>query len=321
MADPAVNRRGILATLLAGVFWTCTDAFGKLATDAYPTGEIMAIRGMFAVALAVAVVVATGHARVLWRGARLFVSPVVSIRALFDAAVVLTFYKALPHMQLGNITAISQTTPIIMTLMAAALGMERIGWRRFLAISAGFSGVMLIVKPSADGLTLYAVLAVVSAALVAARDLLTRYIDPAIPSPIIALMTAVAGGLAGLALSATEEWQPLVVTPTLYLVLAGLLVTLGNLSIVIAFRNTDVGVIAPFRYFGILMALLLGYMIFGDLPDVISIAGIVLIMASGIYTMHRERVRRRLAAASAAARVEDPLAIRPRGARAAWTMR
>ena len=134
-------------------------------------------------------------------------------------------------------------------------------------------------------------------------------------------MTAVAGGLAGLALSATEEWQPLVVTPTLYLVLAGLLVTLGNLSIVIAFRNTDVGVIAPFRYFGILMALLLGYMIFGDLPDVISIAGIVLIMASGIYTMHRERVRRRLAAASAAARVEDPLAIRPRGARAAWTMR
>ncbi|MFI5011340.1 MAG: DMT family transporter [Hyphomicrobiales bacterium] len=321
MAEPAVNRRGILATLVAGVFWICNDACGKLASEVFPTGEIMAVRGVFAVTLAVGVVIATGHGRMLWHGAPLFLRPVTLIRALLDAAVVLTFYKALPYMQLANITAISQATPIIMTLMAAALGMERIGWRRFLAILVGFSGVVLIIKPSAEGLTVYAAFAVMSAALVAARDLLTRYIDPVIPSPIIALMTTVAGGLAGLALGATEEWRPVVVAPTLYLIMAGILVTLGNLSIVIAYRNAEVGVVAPFRYFGILMALPLGYTIFGDLPDTLSICGIALIMGSGVYTMHRERMRHRLAAASTPVHIESHLQERPKPGRTAWTMR
>jgi drug/metabolite transporter (DMT)-like permease len=320
MADPAVNRHGILATLVAVTLWTCNDACTKLASEVFPAGEMMAIRGVFAVAIAVSVVVGTGHGRMLWRGARAVLRPIVLIRALLDAAAVIAFLKALAHMQLADVTAISQATPIIMTLMAAALGLERIGWRRMLAILVGFSGVLLIVKPSADGFTVYAVLAVLSAAVVAARDLLTRHIDPSIPSPIIALATAVSGGLTGLALGATEEWSPVFVAPTLYLVVAGILVTLGNLSIVIAYRHAEVGVIAPFRYFGILIALLLGYAIFAALPDGVTIIGIALIMGSGIYTMHRERVRR-LAATSAQSRLEKPPKSPPKDARAAWTIR
>jgi drug/metabolite transporter (DMT)-like permease len=319
MADPAVNRRGILATLLASVFWTCNDAFGKLATETFPTGEIMAVRSLFAIALSICVVIATGHGRALLHGARLFLAPLPMARALLDAAVILTFYKALPYIQLANITAISQTTPIIMTVLAAAFGMEKVGWRRFLAVLVGFSGVLLIVKPSADGLTAYALFAILSAALVAVRDLITRHVDPGIPSPIIALMTAVAGGLTGLGLGVTEEWGTVLVTPTFYLVIAGLLVACGNLAIVIACRDADLGVIAPFRYFGILIALLLGFVVFRDLPDIVSVVGIVLIMGSGIYTMHREQVRRRLAAASAA--LPPPLSDRPPGAGPAWTLR
>ncbi|MBV9755080.1 MAG: DMT family transporter, partial [Hyphomicrobiales bacterium] len=195
LADPAVNRRGIFATLTAVVLWTCNDTCGKLASEVFPTGEMMAIRGVFAIAIAITLVVATGHGRVFWRGAHLFLKPMVLLRALLDSVVVFTFLKALAHMQLADVTAISQATPIIMTLLAAALGLESIGWRRFLAIIVGFSGVILIVKPSANGLTMYAALAIISAALVAVRDLLTRYIDPAIPSPLIALMTAIAGAL------------------------------------------------------------------------------------------------------------------------------
>ncbi len=133
LADPAVNRRGILATLIAVVLWTCNDTCGKLASEVFPTGEMMAIRGVFAVSIAVSLVVVTGHGRMLWRGARLVLRPMVLLRALLDAAVVFSFLKALAHMQLADVTAISQATPIIMTLMAAAFGLERIGWRRFLA--------------------------------------------------------------------------------------------------------------------------------------------------------------------------------------------
>ncbi len=321
MAEPAVNRRGILATLSASVFWTCNDAFGKLATETFPTGEIMAVRSLFAILLSTAVVVGMGHGRVLLRGARLFLKPVPVIRALLDAAVIVAFYKALPYIQLADITAIGQTTPIIMTLLAAVLGIERIGWRRFLAVAVGFSGVVLIVKPSGEGLSGYAFLAVFSAALVAVRDLITRKLDPSLPSPVIALMTAVAGGLTGLGLGVTEEWGSVLVTPTLYLIVAGLFVSLGNLAIVIACRDADLGVIAPFRYFGILIAVVLGYAIFGDLPDMISVGGIVLIIGSGIYTMHREQVRRRLAAASAKSLPGGPAGGQPSSARTAWTAR
>ncbi|MBV9590162.1 MAG: DMT family transporter [Hyphomicrobiales bacterium] len=319
LADPAVNRRGIFATLTAVVLWTCNDTCGKLASEVFPTGEMMAIRGVFAIAIAITLVVATGHGRVFWRGAHLFLKPMVLLRALLDSVVVFTFLKALAHMQLADVTAISQATPIIMTLLAAALGLESIGWRRFLAIIVGFSGVILIVKPSANGLTMYAALAIISAALVAVRDLLTRYIDPAIPSPLIALMTAIAGALTGVILGMTEEWQPALVAPSLYLILAGIFVTLGNLSIVIAYRDAEVGVVAPFRYFSILMALLLGYLVFANLPDTVSIIGILLIMASGVYTMHRERVRRREAAAAAPAR--GITAPRPKDTSTAWTTR
>jgi drug/metabolite transporter (DMT)-like permease len=320
MADPAVNRRGIVATLAASALWTCNDACGKLATETFPTGEIMAVRSLFAIALSIGVVVATGHGQALIRGARLFLSPLPLTRALLDAAVIITFYKALPHIPLADITAIGQTTPIIMTILAAALGLERVGWRRFLAVVAGFSGVLLIAKPSGDGLLLYIILAVLSAALVAVRDLLTRWLDPGIPSPIIALMTAVAGGLTGLGLGITEEWSSVIVAPTLYLIVAGLFVSMANLAIVIACRDADLGVIAPFRYFSIVIALALGFVVFRNLPDLVSIIGIVLIMGSGIYTIHREQVRRRLDAAKARPATPGEPPTDPKGsARAAWT--
>jgi drug/metabolite transporter (DMT)-like permease len=295
MTQPAANRRGIIATLVACALWTVNDACGKLASEVFPTGQMMAVRGVFAVAIAVSMVVWAGHGRMLWRDAHLVLRPIVLIRAALDAAVVLCFYKGLTHMQLADITAISQATPIIMTVMAAALGIEIFGWRRLIAILVGFSGVLLVVKPSAAGMSIYAMFAVLSAAFVAARDLLTRYIDPSIPSPVVALATAITGAVTGLAMGAAENWQPVFTAPTLYLVLAGIIVTIGNLLIVIAYRDAEVAVVAPFRYSSILTALLLGYAVFGNLPDRISVAGIILIMGSGVYTVHREQVRRKQA--------------------------
>ncbi len=96
MADPAVNRRGILATLLASVFWTCNYAFGKLATETFPTGEIMAVRSLVAIGLSTAVVVGLGHGGALLRDVRLFLAPVPIIRALLDAAVILSSTRPCP---------------------------------------------------------------------------------------------------------------------------------------------------------------------------------------------------------------------------------
>lgn len=287
-ASPATgNRRGILAMLAAMTLFTLNDALLKLAAADLPAGQIMAARGVFGSLIALALVLATGEARRL----RELRSPIVAARALVEGAVVFTFITALGHLPLANVTAILQATPIVLAVLAVLLGLERVGWRRWAAILVGFAGVLLVVKPSPGGFNLFAGLALVSATLVAVRDLVTRYIGGHIPTVVITLATTVLVTLLGCALSAAEEWRPLSSTAVLLLGLAALFVTFGNLAIIEAFRVGEMAVVSPFRYAVILTSLAAGFAVFGEVPDPISVAGIALIVLSGLYTIHREQVR------------------------------
>jgi drug/metabolite transporter (DMT)-like permease len=290
IVSPAIaNRRGILAMLTAMTLFTGNDTLTKIATESLPPGQIMAVRGAFSLLLTLSIMVAMGEARHL----KELKSPIVAGRGLLEAAVALTFLTALGHLQLANITAILQATPIIITVLTVILGLESVRWRRWAAIVIGFAGVLLIVKPSPSGFNLYAGLALFSAALVAVRDLATRAIASHIPTVLVTLSTTVTVTLLGCALSLGEDWQPL--TSALWLQLAGaaILVTLGNLAIIKAFRLGELSVVSPFRYSVILTSLLSGFIVFGELPDLVSVLGIILIVSSGLYTIHREQVRLR----------------------------
>jgi drug/metabolite transporter (DMT)-like permease len=173
--------------------------------------------------------------------------------------------------------------------------MERVGWRRWAAIAVGFAGVLLVVKPNPAAFNVYAVIALLSAVAVAGRDLVTRRIGADVPSIVVTLSTTTAVGLAGALIGLTEAWQPLKSREIALLAAAAALVTLGNLCIIVAFRRADVSVVSPFRYTIVAMAIVLGYLVFGELPDLLGGAGIVLIAASGVYTIHREQVRLRQA--------------------------
>ncbi len=290
------NRRGIIAMLLAMAFFVTNDAIVKLASATFPTSQIMAVRGIFASLFALGLVVALREARSL----RKLASPLVALRAALEAIVSFLFLTALALLPLANVSAIMQATPIILTLMSIAIGIERVGWRRWLAILTGFLGVLLIVRPGAEGFNIYAVIALSAAFLVAVRDLVTRRIGEEIPSIVVALSTTVAVGLSGfvVALVKGDEWAPFFIVETNMLLIAAVLVTLANLAIVMAFRNTDVSVVSPFRYSVVVLAIILGYLFFDELPDLLALGGIVLIVGSGIYTIHREnRMRREIAAA------------------------
>jgi drug/metabolite transporter (DMT)-like permease len=286
------NRRGILAMLTAMFLFVANDALIKVVSASYPATQIMALRGLFASAFAVALVYLLGDGGRF----RALLSPIVLLRAGLEVSVALLFISSLPHLPLANITAIGQAVPIILTLMAVAMGIERVGWRRWLAIVVGFLGVLLIVRPTPGDFNVYALAALASTILVAVRDLVTRSIDGGVPSSVVTLATTVSVCLAGFAFGATETWRPLAWRETLYLLGAAGLVTLGSLTIVIAFRIADVSVIGPLRYSVILHALLFGFVVFGEWPDPLAWAGIGLIAGSGIYTIHREQVRRREAA-------------------------
>jgi drug/metabolite transporter (DMT)-like permease len=295
--SPRNNRRGIVAMLLAMSFFIANDSLLKLASATLPPGQIMAVRGFFATAIALSIVAGTGQLKSLTKLA----SPFGMLRGCLEAVVAFLLISSLPHLPIAIITAIVQSTPLIMTLAMVMLGLERVRWRRWSAIVVGFLGVLVIVRPGPAGLNIYAFLALAAAVLVAGRDLATRFVPADVPSTVVALASTAAVGIAGVLVGFGETWPPLGTRELSYILGAAVLVTLGNLFNIIAFRDTDVSVVAPFRYSVILWAILSGLVIFGELPDPTAFVGIALIVASGVYTIHREQVRQREAVRSEAA--------------------
>jgi drug/metabolite transporter (DMT)-like permease len=282
--------------LAAMSLFTANDTLLKLATASHPPGQIMAVRGVFAVLLSFGVIMAAGQLVQV----RSVLSPLVLLRAGLEASVAFLFITSLAVLPLANITAILQATPVIMAFMAVLLGIETVGWRRWSAIVVGFVGVLLIVRPGLEGFDAYAVLALLSAVLVACRDFATRAVGVHVPSIVITLSTTGGVCLAGFLLGAAEDWRPLAAADLALLATAAALVTAGNFAVITAFRGTDVSAVSPFRYSNVPLAIVLGLVVFGDVPDLFAATGIALIVASGIYTIHRERVRQREAARSPA---------------------
>jgi drug/metabolite transporter (DMT)-like permease len=287
LATAAQNRRGIIAMMAAMTLFCCNDALMKLAREVFPAGQALALRTIFAVMASLALVVFMSD----WRKLSLGLRPLVLARACVDALGALTFIWALGLLPLANITAIVMASPLLIVLLAVLLRVESVGWRRALALAVGFVGVLIVMRPSADGFSAAALVALAGTGLVAVRDLTTRFITSDIPSTVISLTTVVVVGLLGVGMSAVETWQPPWRIELAYLAGAAVLVTGGGFSIISAFRNTDVGVVAGYRYSVVPIAVLIGWLVWGETPDAIAFAGIALIVGSGLYTLHRQRIR------------------------------
>ena len=288
MLDPAANRRGILAMLAAMACFVLNDALVKAVAASHPPGQVMALRGVFAVAFALILSVVFNGARL--RGGA---SPLVLARGLLEALVAALFITALSRLPLANITAILQTTPILLTVASVVLGIERVGWRRWGAVGVGFLGVLLIVRPSATGFNAFALVALSSAVLAVARDLVTRRISSVVPAATVTLTSNVMVALLGASLAPIESWPTPGWDAVGLLAGAAALVTLGSLSLVVAYRNAEISVVAPFRYSIVVLAIVLGFVLFGEWPDPLACLGIGLVVASGVYTISGEQARRR----------------------------
>lgn len=287
LATAAQNRRGIIAMTTAMSLFCCNDALMKLAREAFPTGQAVTLRTGFAILAGLAMVVAMGD----WRKLPLGLRPLVLARGVVEALCALTFIWALGLLPLANITAILMASPLLIVVLAVLLRIESVGWRRTLALTVGFVGVLIVMRPSAAGFSTAALIALASAVLVAVRDLTTRMIGDDVPSTVISLTTTLTVGALSLGLGALESWQSPWRVETVYLALAAMLVTAGGYCVISAFRNTDVGVVAGYRYSVVLVAVLIGWLVWGETPEPIAFLGIALVVGSGLYTLHRQRVR------------------------------
>ncbi len=285
------NLRGILAMCAAMALFIVNDTLVKVASAELPTHQIIFVRGMIASIAIVAAVLAIGAHR-QWRA---LLSPVIAVRSLLEAFVAYTFIAALALMPVADITAILLLSPLLITAFSALFLGEDVRWRRWAAIGVGFVGMLLVVRPGGDVFGWGALLAFLSTLAVAARDLVTRRLPPSVPTLLvtastIVLLTAISGAVA-LVLPSAPLRAPMVGL----LAAAALLVIIGNFAMIVAFRDTDVSAVSPFRYTVIVWAVIAGYVAFGDLPQGLAWLGIALIVASGLYSIYREAITARRA--------------------------
>lgn len=296
------------AALMSGAMaaFTLNDTFVKLVTQTVPLFQMIFLRGIVTAVMMVALL--------WWMGQLRFTIPradrgKVWGRILAEIAAMITFMIALVNMPLANVAAILSALPLSVTLVAFVVFREPVGWRRMLAIVVGFLGVMLIVQPGGTGFNVYSIYALMTVGFVTIRDLLTRRLSANAPSMGVAFITAIAVGLAGGLLSIAEQWQPIDAQAALYILAASVCIIGGYLFSIMTMRVGEIGVVAPFRYTALVWALILGFFVFGDWPDIWTLIGAFIVVASGIFTLLREhRVARRaerLAASLTATAVAD----------------
>ena len=274
--------------------FTCNDALVKSVTHAMNTGQILFLRGLMTSVLVLVI------AR--WMGAlgswRIVLEPAVALRLVSEIFASLAYVSALGAMPLANTSAILQALPLAVTLGAALFLGEEVGWRRWLAIAAGFAGVLIVIRPGPEGFSMAAIYVIASVFGAAARDLATRKIRSDVPSIFVSAVTAVVITLVGGALVVPMGgWQPVPMDVFIRLALASALLLVGYQTLVTAMRTGEISFIAPFRYTSLIWAIAIGFVFFGELPDFWMTVGVLIIVASGLYTFYRENLRRTKAVA------------------------
>jgi drug/metabolite transporter (DMT)-like permease len=283
------NQRGIAAICGGMTAYTLNDVVAKQILQTYPPGEVIFGRGVLCVLLIGAVALAFGHARPL----RAPMSRPLAIRSLCDGLSTACFIAALAHMQLANIAAVMQIAPLLITALSVMLYREAVGWRRWTAIGIGFGGALLVIKPIPSEFNIWAVIAAGAALAAAVREIQTGQIGRVVPVLVVAFWGAVAITLCGAAFAVTEDWRWFGSGDLFLLSVAAVFVGIAIYLLALGFRDVDLSVVAPFRYIYLLTSALAGFLVFREVPDGWTVAGAALIVGSGLYTLHREAVRRR----------------------------
>ena len=280
------NQLGALLMMGSMAGFTFNDALVKTVGGAMPLSQILTLHGLVATILIYALARRLGTLR--WNLPRRDWA-MIAARCLAELCATYLFLTALMVTPLANLTAILQSLPLTITLGAAVFLGEPVGWRRMAAILVGFCGIVLIVRPDVDGFgegTLYALAAVLA---ITARDLLTRRMSSEVPSMVVTLMASLSVLLFAVLASTQVTWVPVSGSSLAAITGAALFIFVGYLCSVMTMRVGDVAFISPFRYTGLLWALLLGWLVFGEWPDALTLLGAVIVVATGLFTLYRER--------------------------------
>jgi drug/metabolite transporter (DMT)-like permease len=279
--------RGIALILASTVFLGASDVTAKYLSATLPSIEIAWIRFLvFALIMSPAMLPGSPLYALRTRRPGLQV-----MRGVALLASSLFFISGLRFLPIAEASATGFVSPLFVTALSIVFLGERVGVRRWLATAVGLIGVLIILRPGTAAFHPAAFFPIVSALAWACTLIMTRMMS----GRELAITTMTYSSIAGVCI--LSVLVPFVwVAPSWHDVLFGIFIgvasTAGQWIVVLAFRYADASVLAPFSYTQLLWVSILGFVIFGEVPDIWTVTGAVFIVASGLYTAHRERVRR-----------------------------
>jgi drug/metabolite transporter (DMT)-like permease len=303
--SPALT--GILFAIGGTLIFSVNDVAIKFLSGGYALHQVILIRAFVAMAFILYVIHVSerGWSQIATSrpGAHL-------LRVIIVMVSNVTFFVGLAVMPLADAVAVAYVSPLVVTLLSIVFLGETVGPRRWLAVIVGMAGVIIMLRPGAGVIQPAALLVLISAILYASGNLLARHMGGTESAMTLSfyvqsgfIVVSLAMGLwAGDGHLATDDplwaflfrpwiWPPLADWPIF--IATGLSVGIGGLMVTQAYRTAEAGLIAPFEYVGMPMAILWGLLIFGTFPDAVAWVGIALICGSGLFVLYRETVVRR----------------------------
>lgn len=283
------NVLGILAMLAATAVFVTGDSIMKIMSQRMPTGETMFIRGVIGTAL---------MWTMLWRfdmldEVRRHLNRLIGWRTAAEVGASGLFQSGLTRLPFAEVGAIGQVNPLLVTAAAAFFLGEKVGWRRWTATAVGLVGALLIIRPGGATFHWASLLILGSVFFSVSRDMITRRMEPGFSPFVLAGFSAVAIGLSSLLFLPFESWVWPAPLDVFWLAFPAILMMIGQTLVVVSIRAGDVSAVVPFRYAAMLWSLTYSYLIWREIPDVLTFVGIAIVCSAGLYTFHREQVRRR----------------------------
>ncbi len=282
--------RGPLFMTVSTCAYVVNDVMMKLATEGLPPYEVLMLRGVWASLWGLPLLLVLGYGRDLGR----MFQPRVVVRNLAELIGVLFYVVALANMPIADVIAIVQVNPLIVILGSALMLREPVGGLRLALIGCGFVGALMVAQPTGSGMSVYALMAFGTAIFAAFRDLIGRGVPAVVPGMVVALSCSVIVMVgAGAAHVVAEDWVAPGGRNLALLAGSGLFLFVGHFFVFMAYRIGPTHRVAPFFYTFSVWAVIAGVVAFGDLPNALALAGIALVIASGLVVVLLDsRIRR-----------------------------
>jgi drug/metabolite transporter (DMT)-like permease len=280
------NLRGIGSMVLATGTFVANDTCMKLAMSEQPPLEVLVARGIGALLWCLPLVLLLGYGRQI---PALF-DRWVMLRAACEVSAILCFIFALQHMHIADVTALVQVSPLLVLIGVALLWADPIGPLRWALIGLGIAGAVLVAQPGTSAASPYAILGFGTALGAALRDIVSRKVAREIPGLVVALATlfwVMVAAAVGSVLF--ENQEPVTLHFAGLMLVAGFFLMCGHFFVFMAFRFASPRIVAPFNYTFTIWAVLSGLLVFGNFPDAPALAGMALIVATGLAVIFLEQ--------------------------------